>query len=186
MACENARATSAETPSNDEVLDATACDFLATYIFTLSFPIRAAMSDLRRRIFGVGTPGSTPSVSRDASPAPERRDSTEGKGEDLKVISAKKLETLQKKLNRPGRKRRNAWVFGLGGLFGIFLAGFFASSNGGLDKLVDLAGLSDLKLDSILDVLPMGLIKDIQAMQVSSPANQKNRYYTYFSKLMLM
>ncbi|KAK5124566.1 hypothetical protein LTR85_001783 [Meristemomyces frigidus] len=120
------------------------------------------MSDLRRRIFGVGTPESTPAASRDSSPAPGPRD---GGAEDYKVISAKKLEQLTKKVRKPGRRRRNAWVFGLGGLFGVFVAGLFASNNGGLDGLVDMAGWSDLSLDSILDVLPTGLVRDIQNMQ---------------------
>ena len=123
------------------------------------------MSDLRRRIFGVGTPESTPSVSRDSSPAPGQRDGA-GKKEELKVVAAEKLEQL-KKASKSGRKRRNAWMFGLGGLFGILVAGFFASNNGGLERLVDMAGLQDMNLDSILDVLPTGLIRDIQDIQVS-------------------
>ena len=135
------------------------------------------MSSLRRRIFGAGTPDSTPSASRDASPAPKQSSSDRNsKGappaEDYKVIPATQLEELTKKGHKrggSGRKRRNAWIFGLGGLFGLFVAGFFASSTGSLDRLVDMAGWSDLTLDSILDVLPAGLIKDIQKMQVSWP-----------------
>lgn len=135
------------------------------------------MSDLRRRIFGVGTPESTPAASRDSSPAPEHRDG--GGGEDYKLISTKKLEQLTKTKHKAGRRRRNAWTFGLGGLFGIFVAGFFASSNGGLEGLVDMAGLRDLSLDSILDVLPTGLIRDIQDLQVCLPCHSSNRYYPY-------
>jgi hypothetical protein len=50
----------------------------------------------------------------------------------------------------------------LGGLFGIIVAGFFASSN----DVFDMQALKDMNLDSIMDVLPAGLIKDAQALQV--------------------
>lgn len=132
----------------------------------LSFT-RQTMSDLRRRIFGVGTPDSTPSSSRDASPAPAQRDDGE-----YKVIPKPALDKLRKEVKgvrRKGSKRRNVWIFALGGLFGIFAAGFFASNNGSLDKLVELAGIRDMNLDSVLDVLPAGLIKDVQDLQVRSP-----------------
>lgn len=119
------------------------------------------MSDLRRRIFGVGTPDSTPSSSRDNSPAPARPGD---KATDYKIVSAQQLEKSKQKQH--GRKRRNVWVFGLGGLFGILAAGFFASPTGSLDRLVDMAGWNDLNLDSILDVLPAGLINDVQKLQV--------------------
>ena len=119
------------------------------------------MSDLRRRIFGVGTPDSTPSVSRDSSPAPARPGD---QVTDYKIVPADRLEKTSSK--HRGRKRRNAWVFGLGGLFGVLAAGFFASPTGSLDRLVDMAGWNDLNLDSILDVLPAGLIKDVQQLQV--------------------
>ena len=122
------------------------------------------MSSLRRRVFGVGTPDSTPSSSRDASPAPPAKDGATG--ESYKVVSAQQLDKLSKK-GRKGTKRRHAWIFALGGFFGIALAGFFASSNGNLDKLVDLAGLGDMNLDSLLDVLPAGLIREVRDLQVS-------------------
>ncbi|KAK5727991.1 phospholipid:diacylglycerol acyltransferase [Elasticomyces elasticus] len=122
------------------------------------------MSDLRRRIFGVGanTPDSTPASSRDPSPAAQR-DST--KGDHLTVLPTEKVEKLHKKIKKQGTRRRTIWIFALGGLFGIFVAGFFASSNGGLESLADLAGLSNMNLDSILDVLPAGLIREVQDLQ---------------------
>ena len=126
------------------------------------------MSELRRRIFGVGgTPDSTPDNSRDSSPAPFQKD-----GADYKVVPLATLDKLKKdvKKHRPwGTKRRNAWIFVLGGVFGIVLAGFFASNTGHLERLVDMAGWKDLNLDSIRDVLPAGLIKDVQEMQVRVP-----------------
>ena len=69
-------------------------------------------------------------------------------------------------MKRYGTKRRNAWIFALGSIFGIFIAGYFATSNGSLDRLVDLAGIKDMRIDTLLDVLPAGLIKDVQDIQV--------------------
>lgn len=128
------------------------------------------MSTLRRRIFGTGTPDSTPDVSRDSSPAPPSLRTKDGTADDkYKVVAAEKLEKLRQRAHQKGRKRRNAWIFGLGGLFGIFIAGFFASNNGGLEKLVEVAGFQDMGLETFLDVLPTGLIRDIQDMQVRLP-----------------
>ena len=137
------------------------------FIVTLrtAVPLARAMADLRRRIFGVGTPDSTPSSSRDASPAPARPGD---KVTDYKIVPAEQLEKKSKQKQR-GRKRRNAWVFGLGGLFGVLAAGFFASDPSNLNTLVDMVDMSgwgDLNLDSILDVLPAGLVKDVQQLQV--------------------
>ncbi len=123
------------------------------------------MSDLRRRIFGAGTPDSTPASSRDASPAPPLR----GEDGEYKIVPKPQLDKLRqqvKDVKRKGTKRCNVWIFALGGLFGIFLAGFFASNNGSFDKLVELAGVREMNLDSIFDVLPAGLIRDVQNLQV--------------------
>ena len=123
------------------------------------------MSDLRRRVFaGLGhdSPDSSPATSRDASPMPAARDPAE-----YKVVPKKKLDKL-KDIRSKGTKRRNVWIFVFGGVFGIFLAGFFATNNGGLDGLVDMMGIQDMRLDSLLDVLPAGLIKDVKDLQVSS------------------
>ena len=125
------------------------------------------MSDLRRRIFGVGTPDSTPSSSRDASPAPPMR----GDDGEYKVVPKPVLDKLRKdvkQVRRKGTRRRTVWIFVLGGIFGIFVAGFFASNNGSLDRLVQMAGIGDMNLENLLDVLPAGLIKDVQDLQVCS------------------
>jgi len=117
------------------------------------------MSELRRRIVNVfvggDSPASTPSISRENSPSPD----------DYRVVPAQQYKSLTKK---KGSKRRNFWIFGLGGLFGIVLAGFFASGN----DMMDLAMLRDMNLDSILDVLPAGLIKDAQDLQVGTSLRQ--------------
>lgn len=113
------------------------------------------MSGLRKRIFGSSsteTPSLTPDASREGTPT----------SEEVRVVSAKKLDSLKAEHKRRGNKRRNAWIFGLGGLFGIFVAGFFASSN----EMLDIQTFTNMHLDSILDVLPAGLIKDAQDLQV--------------------
>lgn len=56
------------------------------------------------------------------------------------------------------RKRRNTFIFLLGGLCGLIAAGFFATSN----ELIDFPGLADLSMDQLVDVLPAGLIKDVK------------------------
>lgn len=56
------------------------------------------------------------------------------------------------------RKRRNTFIFFLGSLFGIVAAGFFASSN----DLITFPEFAELSMDSWLDVLPAGFIKDMR------------------------
>jgi hypothetical protein len=69
----------------------------------------------------------------------------------------------RKLLSRPtfgiGSKRRHAWVFVLGGIFGVLLAAFLAKNN----DLIDLAGLN---LEGIVDVLPAGFMSDLYEFQV--------------------
>ncbi|KAF4121542.1 phospholipid:diacylglycerol acyltransferase [Geosmithia morbida] len=55
-------------------------------------------------------------------------------------------------------KRRNTFIFLLGGLCGIIAAGFMASSN----DLIDLPEFSDLNIDSFLDAMPAGLVSDFK------------------------
>ncbi|KAK3710001.1 phospholipid:diacylglycerol acyltransferase [Vermiconidia calcicola] len=124
------------------------------------------MSELRRRIFGVGEADSnetTPASSRDPSPAPGKKD-----GAEYSVVAKEKLEQLKKdvkKVKRKGTKRRNLWMFAFGGLFGLFVAGFFASSNGSLDRWAEMAGIHNMNLDSLMDILPAGIIRDVQELQ---------------------
>jgi phospholipid:diacylglycerol acyltransferase len=124
-----------------------------------TFVLTPIMSTLRRRIFG-----GDDSASRDVSPAPPAP--KEAGGDAFRIVSNEKFDALKKSVKPRSSKKRNAWVFTLGGLFGLFVAGFFASRDGALDKLVSLAGLEDMNLDNLYDVLPAGLIRDVQNMQV--------------------
>ena len=142
------------------------------------------MSELRRRILGDSssspspTPGRTPSpaeVSRahPDSPKPDPdndtvqvpRNKLEQLNQHIRSTSSKRAQLKKTKIS----KRRYAWIFGLGGLFGVVVAAFFAGSN----DMIDLASLMNLNLDSLLDVLPAGVVKDAQELQVFSPS-----YYT--------
>lgn len=111
------------------------------------------MATLRRRLLG-GTPPTSEDPSRESSP---------GRGEELHVVPAKKLKKLVKtEQSVRGSKRQKLWLFSLGGIFGVAVAAFFAGNN----DMIDLKALSEMNLDSILDVLPDGLIKDAQDLQV--------------------
>lgn len=55
-------------------------------------------------------------------------------------------------------KRRFTLIFLLGSLCGIIGAGFFASSN----DLIEFPEFGELSVDSLLDVMPAGLVKDMR------------------------
>ncbi|TAQ87626.1 hypothetical protein B7494_g4079 [Chlorociboria aeruginascens] len=96
------------------------------------------MSALRRRIFG----GSSPAA---------REDTPEKAG--VRLVPVPKIITV----DRPKtRKRRTGFIFFLGGLFGIVAAGFFAGKN----DLIDFPDMGELRMDSLMDVLPAGFVKD--------------------------
>ncbi|RDA93400.1 hypothetical protein CP533_2001 [Ophiocordyceps camponoti-saundersi (nom. inval.)] len=80
--------------------------------------------------------------SRDASPAPP---ATLHVVEPLNVVD---------RANKT-RKRRNTLIFLLGGVCGLFAAGFLAQSN-------DFIEFGDLTMDSLFDVLPAGLVRDMR------------------------
>jgi phospholipid:diacylglycerol acyltransferase len=117
------------------------------------------MSFLRRRFLGSE---DSPIESREPSPAPGTSRPT-----NLRVITAEQLHTLKKGKS----KRKNAWIFGLGGLFGLVVAGFFASSN----EMIDLKSLEGMNLDSILDALPASFVSSAQQLQVSHPVRGGER-----------
>ena len=108
------------------------------------------MSELRRRLGRVfrETPSSSPS-----------RESTPDPNEEVKLVSISKLNKLTRK--KPS-KRRNSLIFGLGGLFGLLLAAFFAQQK----EVIHLEGLMDLNLESLLDVIPQSIVQDARDLTV--------------------
>ncbi|KAI3396032.1 hypothetical protein diail_528 [Diaporthe ilicicola] len=102
-------------------------------------------SELRRRVAlkGDGTPPESP-----ISVTPERDDSPIRPGDKVKVVHH----------SQKTRKRKTGAIFLLGSLFGLIAAGFLAKSN----DLIDFPEIGDLSVDSLLDVLPAGLVKDVR------------------------
>lgn len=113
------------------------------------------MSFLRRRFGGDNNNDSSTDVSREPTPDPDRP-------ANLRVITAEKLHTLKQGSKNKNGKRKNFWIFTLGGLAGVLAAAFFAGSN----DMIDLSSLEGVNLDSILEALPQGFIKDAQQLQV--------------------
>ena len=55
-------------------------------------------------------------------------------------------------------------IFGLGGLFGILVALFFANRQ----EIIKIEGLTDFNLETLLDVIPAGIVKDAKDITVRS------------------
>lgn len=121
------------------------------------------MSNIRRRIFG-GDGNHNSSTEQSRTPSPVRH----GKKVDPVPVPAAKVDQMNKHLKKPkSSKRRYAWNFGLGGLFGVFVAAFFAKQN----DMIDMAWMEGVNLDSIIDVLPAGLMNDAREFQVANSRN---------------
>lgn len=78
--------------------------------------------------------------------------------ESLTLVPTSKLNFLKEKKS----KRRNGLIFTLGGLFGIILAVFFANQH----DVISFEGLMDLNLDSLIDVIPAGVVKEARDITV--------------------
>lgn len=114
-------------------------------------------SELRRRAVARGQHDNGASETpTPESLTPAREDSPIRPGDKVKVV-------------HPKRKRKLGAIFLLGSLFGIIAAGFFAKSN----DLIDFPEIGDLTVDSLLDVLPAGLVKDVRDLVVRVSASLK-------------
>lgn len=74
---------------------------------------------------------------------------------------------------RPRSKRRNGLIFALGGLFGIFIALFFANQQ----EVISLDSLMDLNLDALIDVIPQGIVKDAREFSVRTICSPDYTFY---------
>jgi phospholipid:diacylglycerol acyltransferase len=108
-------------------------------------------STLRRRAVG----GDAPSGSPRPSQKPTQEDETP-------LESGDNVQIIQHTHKNKTRKRRTTFIFLLGSLFGIIAAGFLAKSN----DLIDFPEIGDLSMDSLMDVLPAGLVKDMRDLVV--------------------
>ena len=117
------------------------------------------MSFLRRRFGGNEKNDDTPSPEPSRSPTP---DVGPGRPSNLRVITAEKLHTLKKGATGKNGKRKNFWIFALGGVAGLLAAAFFAGSN----EMIDLSSLEGYNLENILDALPAGFLSEARELQV--------------------
>ncbi|CAG8948440.1 unnamed protein product [Penicillium salamii] len=59
---------------------------------------------------------------------------------------------------KPRSKRRNGFIFLLGGIFGIFIALFFANQH----EVISLDSIMDLNLESLMEAIPQGILRDVK------------------------
>ena len=107
------------------------------------------MSTLGRRFLGDNSSSTEP--SREPSPA---------KGEPVALVSKSHLKELRGKRG----KRWQFTIFGLGGIFGIDYAAIFANQH----DVSNLEVLVDFKMESLLDVIPAGIVNDAKDITVCS------------------
>lgn len=109
-------------------------------------------SFLRNRFWRSESPASTSPVDDDPP-----------KAEEVRLAPVSKIITNSNhgKHHRP-RKRRTGLIFGLGGLFGIIVAGYFANES----DLINIPEFGDMSMDSLADVLPAGFMKEARNLAV--------------------
>lgn len=124
------------------------------------------MSDLRRR--AVKEPPrdeNNDDTKADVQVESETEKQTHHKteqNEDDEKPTLSPIVRLKRYITSPRGKRRSSFVFLLGGLFGIFIALFFANHN----EVISLDALMDLNLDSLIDVIPTGILRDAKEFTV--------------------
>lgn len=92
----------------------------------------------------------------------KRTHDTHDDDEEDKKPTLSPIARFKSHITKPRGKRRNSLVFLLGGLFGIFIALFFANQN----EVISLDALMDLNLDSLIDVIPTGILSDAREFTV--------------------
>ncbi|KAJ5773548.1 hypothetical protein N7457_008444 [Penicillium paradoxum] len=95
-------------------------------------------------------------TGKDNDPTSDKVDGSKAEEERLRaeVDDAKVKQVVIK----PRSKRRNGFIFMLGGFFGIFIALFFANQH----EVISLDSLMDLNLESLMDVIPQGILSDVK------------------------
>ena len=109
--------------------------------------LQAKMSTLRRRFLG--------DTSSSTEPSPEP---SPAKGEPVALVSKSHLKELKGKRS----KRWQLSIFVLGGLFGLVVAAVFANQH----DVINLEGLVDFNMESLLDVIPAGIVNEAKDITV--------------------
>ncbi|GLA15692.1 hypothetical protein AnigIFM62618_002238 [Aspergillus niger] len=91
----------------------------------------------------------------DASASPSPSDSRDIPDSSSSVPQKPKSESF---VTKPRSKRRNGLIFVLGGLFGVLVAVLFANQQ----DVISLDSIMDLNLESLMDVMPQGLLSDVK------------------------
>lgn len=110
------------------------------------------MSALRRRIGKVLSETPSPSQSREGTP---------DAGEEVRLVPVSKLKSLTTKEKS---KRKTSAIFALGSFVGILVALFFAGKN----DVIKFEGLLDMNLESLMDVIPAGIVRDAREITVKT------------------
>ncbi len=137
--------------------------------------------DLSPEALGALSPGGTPLRDLTGKDDLNNLDTLNlEESDELALVPVRSISRLAKQKLRPqktnGYKRRTGFIFFLGGLFGIIIAGFFAQKNdlidlAGFGDLTEMAGLGDLGLDRLMDVLPAGFLQDAKELKVCSTSS---------------
>lgn len=109
------------------------------------------MSELRRRLGQVLSDSPSLSPSGTGSPDPDGK-------EEVQIIPTKKLEKLEKLTKKQSTRKKSTLYFLFGGVIGLLAAVFFAQQS----EVIKLEGLLDVNLDSLMDVIPAGIVKDVK------------------------
>lgn len=123
-------------------------------------------SSVRKRAAKDGARSGTSAALEDAK-ALLSAETSENNSEELTLVPKSAIKHLTKHSKPKGRKRRGGFVFFLGGIFGILVAGFFAQKND-LFELPEFADLiSDLNINGLMEVLPAGFLQEARELKVS-------------------
>lgn len=88
-----------------------------------------------------------------------KKEESPAKAEPVELAPVSKIDKSGEH-HPKSRRKRNGFIFFLGGLFGIVAAGFFANKS----DLIEFPELGDI---SLMDVLPAGFMKDARELAVS-------------------
>lgn len=99
-------------------------------------------------------------TGKDEVPPSDKVNGTKAEQEKLRaeVVDTQVTQLVIK----PRSKRRNGFIFMLGGIFGIFIALFFANQH----EVISLDSLMDLNLDSWIEAIPQGIVSDVKEFSV--------------------